>query len=110
MCPSRLLSKTSHCVWAYFTFLKETKRKYTLTNKNRFALRFPVQLSKSRICPSAENAFASQQKRIGRTQIYLFLSPKAQKPNGGDERDRTADPLLARQVLSQLSYTPQLEV
>ena len=26
--------------------------------------------------------------------------------SGGDERDRTADPLLARQVLSQLSYTP----
>ena len=27
-------------------------------------------------------------------------------PNGGDEEDRTPDPLLARQVLSQLSYTP----
>ena len=27
---------------------------------------------------------------------------------GGDERNRTADPLLARQVLSQLSYTPSL--
>ena len=27
-------------------------------------------------------------------------------PLGGDERNRTADPLLARQVLSQLSYTP----
>ena len=27
---------------------------------------------------------------------------------GGDERDRTDDPLLARQVLSQLSYTPIL--
>ena len=26
--------------------------------------------------------------------------------NGGDMRDRTADPLLAKQVLSQLSYTP----
>ena len=26
--------------------------------------------------------------------------------NGGDERDRTADPLRARQVLSQLSYIP----
>ena len=25
---------------------------------------------------------------------------------GGDERNRTADPLLARQVLSQLSYAP----
>ena len=27
---------------------------------------------------------------------------------GGDERDRTDDPLLAKQVLSQLSYTPML--
>ena len=27
-------------------------------------------------------------------------------PNGGDKRDRTVDPLLAKQVLSQLSYTP----
>ena len=26
--------------------------------------------------------------------------------NGGDEEIRTPDPLLARQVLSQLSYTP----
>ena len=28
------------------------------------------------------------------------------KPFGGDEEIRTPDPLLARQVLSQLSYTP----
>ena len=27
-------------------------------------------------------------------------------PNGGDEGNRTPDPLLAKQVLSQLSYTP----
>ena len=27
---------------------------------------------------------------------------------GGDERVRTADPLLAKQVLSRLSYTPVL--
>ena len=26
--------------------------------------------------------------------------------SGGGERDRTDDPLLAKQVLSQLSYTP----
>ena len=26
--------------------------------------------------------------------------------NGGAERDRTVDPLLAKQVLSQLSYSP----
>ena len=31
---------------------------------------------------------------------WLFI------PIGGDKRDRTADPLLAKQVLSQLSYTP----
>ena len=29
-------------------------------------------------------------------------------PFGGDEEDRTPDPLRARQVLSQLSYTPKL--
>ena len=28
---------------------------------------------------------------------------------GGAERDRTVDPLLAKQVLSQLSYSPSLE-
>ena len=27
--------------------------------------------------------------------------------SGGDEENRTPDPLLARQVLSQLSYTPK---
>ena len=27
---------------------------------------------------------------------------------GGGERDRTDDPLLAKQVLSQLSYTPKV--
>ena len=29
---------------------------------------------------------------------------------GGDKRDRTADPLLAKQVLSQLSYTPRFRL
>ena len=28
--------------------------------------------------------------------------------DGGDEENRTPDPLLARQVLSQLSYTPMV--
>ena len=35
--------------------------------------------------------------------IGFVLSPL---PFGGDEEDRTPDPLRARQVLSQLSYTP----
>ena len=32
------------------------------------------------------------------------------RPFGGDEEDRTPDPLLAKQVLSQLSYTPHVRV
>ena len=35
--------------------------------------------------------------------ISNFLNRRS---GGGDKRDRTADPLLAKQVLSQLSYTP----
>ena len=38
--------------------------------------------------------------------INMFLSIQFSKILGGDERNRTADPLLARQVLYQLSYTP----
>ena len=34
--------------------------------------------------------------------LYKILSDFV----GGDEENRTPDPLLARQVLSQLSYTP----
>ncbi len=35
-----------------------------------------------------------------------FPSLPCSLSGGGDERDRTDDPLLAKQVLSQLSYTP----
>ena len=31
------------------------------------------------------------------------------KITGGADRDRTGDPLLAKQVLSQLSYSPKCE-
>ena len=40
--------------------------------------------------------------------VSLFSSVTLRKKVGGDKRDRTVDPLLARQVLSQLSYTPTL--
>ena len=38
------------------------------------------------------------------------LTTWAMRPFGGDEEDRTPDPLLAKQVLSQLSYTPILGI
>ena len=34
------------------------------------------------------------------------IQPACLFENGGAERDRTVDPLLAKQVLSQLSYIP----
>ena len=37
---------------------------------------------------------------------HLSYKPMRFVLNGGDEETRTPDPLLARQVLSQLSYTP----
>ena len=42
-------------------------------------------------------------------KFYLVLAFLL-KCHGGDEEIRTPDPLLARQVLSQLSYTPMLMV
>ena len=48
--------------------------------------------------------------KINRLSPYISRGkPLETKVIGGDERDRTADPLLARQVLSQLSYTPTLK-
>ena len=43
------------------------------------------------------------------TDAFVHLSsgfPPHGEGNGGDEGNRTLDPLLAGQVLSQLSYTP----
>ncbi len=38
--------------------------------------------------------------------ITKYVSRTTLHVNGGATRDRTADPLLAKQVLSQLSYSP----
>ena len=48
------------------------------------------------------------QLKIFLNNLFLLSSLKSpyRKFLGGDEENRTPDPLLARQVLSQLSYTP----
>ena len=38
--------------------------------------------------------------------VFKVQITGSSSPDGGDKRNRTADPLLAKQVLSQLSYTP----
>ena len=47
--------------------------------------------------------------RFASTNLPFVLSSArlaSSAAGGGDEQNRTVDPLLARQVLSQLSYTP----
>ena len=48
--------------------------------------------------------------RPSSTLFFELAAYAATSKNGGDEGNRTLDPLLAGQVLSQLSYTPMLEV
>ena len=55
--------------------------------------------------------YAEQAALIRVMQTFISskdISTALSTPNciGGAERDRTADPLLAKQVLSQLSYSP----
>ena len=48
----------------------------------------------------------SSQMSASESRIW---KPQAIENIGGATRDRTADPLLAKQVLSQLSYSPIFE-
>ena len=45
-------------------------------------------------------------KELNLKQLALACILERQSRLGGAERDRTVDPLLAKQVLSQLSYSP----
>ena len=44
--------------------------------------------------------------RLSYKPILVIIGSSITFATGGDKRDRTVDPLLAKQVLSQLSYTP----
>ena len=69
-------------------------------NCNRFTLLKVPQLSFS-LCLSVALLFFFS--------LFSFQganSSPGESPDGGDKRNRTADPLLAKQVLYQLSYTP----
>jgi hypothetical protein len=54
----------------------------------------------------AQNWAQRETNRIKRGGIEAANSIRTKEKYGGRDRDRTGDPLLAKQVLSQLSYTP----
>jgi hypothetical protein len=45
-------------------------------------------------------------RRLLKTPLFLKEPASSTHPDGGAERDRTDDLLLAKQALSQLSYSP----
>jgi hypothetical protein len=66
-----------------------------------------------KLSPEARETCPHPHKFMGRTcfRIAVTLSVAAIRKqrmsfDGGADRDRTGDPLLAKQVLSQLSYSP----
>ena len=60
---------------------------------------------------NCQRTFVYRVNRNLKQKIKLLLIPyfKFQVNSGGGKRARTADPLRARQVLSQLSYTPTIQ-
>ena len=57
----------------------------------------PISVNRSNLIPSSRDAL---------TSFVDFIRFRARRSRGGDDGIRTHDPLLAGQVLSQLSYTP----
>ena len=76
-----------------------------------------MQASKAGRCPDPPKAeglwkpirFEVGVQRLGPAGFWrsTVLGPPKAAVLGGDDRDRTDDPLLAKQVLSQLSYAPK---
>ena len=60
--------------------------------------------------PSTSRLSGVRSNHLSYEPMFVFACGDVQRlrgpPCGGDEQNRTVDPLLARQVLSQLSYTP----
>ena len=60
--------------------------------------------------PSTSRLSGVRSNHLSYEPMFVFACGDVQNrvcpPCGGDEQNRTVDPLLARQVLSQLSYTP----
>jgi hypothetical protein len=48
----------------------------------------------------------SAQPWNGQREVLSSVEQVGVRRNGGADRDRTDDPLLAKQMLSQLSYSP----
>ena len=60
--------------------------------------------------PSTSRLSGVRSNHLSYEPISVAVRLPSGQTCGGDEQNRTVDPLLARQVLSQLSYAPVLKV
>ena len=75
-----------------------------MENANLFSFEDILSLTRRGRSARAPNDWPT---RLALAKAKAFDTRQRQdKTTGGAERDRTADPLLAKQVLSQLSYSP----
>jgi hypothetical protein len=98
-------NRVSHAACKLRSFSKKTKGQSPFGNRqsNIVPIRRPTGAR-----PHAKRAVRSEATQ--RSRQREDKTPSIRKANGGAERDRTADPLLAKQVLSQLSYSPNLSL
>ena len=59
------------------------------------------------LTPNIEQQLSAFGTQLSAKNLNLLLPDCLLRCFGGADRDRTGDPLLAKQVLSQLSYSPQ---
>ena len=92
------------CIWNRFLFETDLTVSQILKNHNHFYNLFACLFNTAhneiifrRLCALSDRRVRWYARKRKRARYGKF---------GGDEEDRTPDPLLARQVLSQLSYTP----
>jgi hypothetical protein len=96
-CQSTLALEHNSCV-AWLRYLKKRYRKSAFIHGNSF---YPYSSVKE---PAARAASSSPIQPADRRRICEFA--RREGKSGGGEGTRTPDPLLAKQVLCQLSYTP----
>ncbi len=65
-------------------------------------------ISNYRYVKELKEEASSLQHPLIKKETTLRLLRELCKKGGGDDRSRTCDPLRARQMLSQLSYTPSI--
>ena len=73
---------------------------------NTYFLPFGKLVGSSGLEPPTSRVSGARSNHLSYEPTLVFGVSRSSHPFGGDDGNRTHDPLLAGQVLSQLSYTP----